>query len=123
MPIDSNRINLTLVPAIDDPPYRSAEYQRELSEVHQGLRGIDARLSVLMEFQDAVDASSFLKGGFTIAKTALTKAIPIITARFAGRAGRKVRLKVGDVEAEAHSVAEIKELLKEAENVRPRIKE
>jgi hypothetical protein len=123
MPNDEERINLTLIASNDDPFWRSREYQAALGEVERALRALDRNISVLAFFQESVDASSFLKGGFTIAKSIGLAAVPIIGAWLHGRAGRRVRLKVGDIEAEAHSVSEIEELLKQANKVWPRVTE
>jgi hypothetical protein len=121
MPIDEERIKLTLIASTDDPSSRTHEYQASLREVERTLRALDSNVSVLASFQESADAAMFLKGGFTIAKSIGLAAIPAIGAWLHGRAGRKVRLKVGDIEAEAHSVAEIEELLKQADKARPRL--
>jgi hypothetical protein len=115
------RIHLDLLASDTDPSLRSRGYQAGLDEVARGLRALDAKVSVRMFMQDAVDAPSFLTGGFTIVKSVGLAAIPVIVAWLHGRYGRKVRLKVGDIEAEARTVAEIEGLLKQAEKLRPRI--
>ncbi len=52
----------------------------------------------------------------------LKDAIPVITTGlagwFAGRNGRKVRLKAGDVESEASTTEQVKELLELAQKTR-----
>jgi hypothetical protein len=121
--VTEQRINFTLIASKDDPYWRSSEYQAGLGEVARALQALDANVSLLMSFQESVDASSFLKGGFTIVQSVASAAVPAIGAWLLGRAGRKVRLKVGDIEAEAHSVSEIQELLKQADKVRPRVTE
>jgi len=123
MPNKEKRITFTLIASKDDPPYRASEYQASLREVERALRTLDKHISVLAFFQESVDASTFLKGGFTIVQSVATAAVPAIGAWLLGRAGRKIRLKIGDVEAEAHSMAEVEELLKLADKVRPRVTE
>jgi hypothetical protein len=121
--VEEERISIDLVASDTDPPLRSNEYQIGLSQVFRELQAVDSRVSFRMFMQEAVDAPSFLMGGFTIAKSVGLQAVPVIVAWLHGRYGRKVRLKVGDVEAEARNVSEIEALLKCAEKLRPRIQE
>jgi hypothetical protein len=78
-----------------------------------------------MFMQEAIDAPSFLLGGFTTENVKSVALVlgPIVGAWLQARYGRKVRLKIGDIEAEARDAAEIEELLRQAEKVRPRITE
>jgi hypothetical protein len=123
--MSTEKINLELIAADTDPSLRSSEYQAELKNVASALRGTFAKVSFDMFIQDAIDAPSFLLGGFTIenVKSVVVVLVPALGAWLQGRYGRKVRLKVGDIEAEARNVAEIEKLLKQAEKVRPRITE
>ena len=119
------KISVELIAAETDPPLRSKEYQEGLAHFNGALRALDAKVSFRMFMQEAVDAPSFLMGGFTIesAKSIGLFVGPIIGAWLQVRYGRKVRLKVGDIEAEARTVEEVDELLKKAETVRPRVSE
>ena len=121
--IGEQRIAIELIASNDDPPLRSTEYQAELAQLARDMRALDPHVSYHMFIQEGVSASSFLTGGFTIAKAIGTSALPIIVAWLHGRYGRKVRLKVGDVEVEARTVNEIEKLLKQVDKVRPRIAE
>jgi hypothetical protein len=121
----NERISGDLIAAQTDPPLHSSEYQAGLKEVASALQALDAKVSFQMSMQEAVDAPSFLHGVFTIQNVKSVGLVlgPIIGAWLQARYGRKVRLKIGDIEAEARNVAEVEELLKTAEKVRPRITE
>lgn len=117
---DSPKITLELIPASTDPPLRSSEYQADLRKFSDALQATHAKVSFRMFMQEAVGAQSFLLGGFTIEdlKSVALVIGPIIGAWVQARYGRKVRLKIGDVEAEARTVTEVEELLKRAEALR-----
>jgi siroheme synthase len=116
-------ISVELIAAETDPPLRSTEYQAGLKEVASALQATNAKVSFHMFMQEAIDAPSFLSGGFTIenAKSAALVVGPIVAAWLQSRYGRKVRLKNGDIEAEARNIEEIKALLEQAEKVRPQM--
>jgi hypothetical protein len=46
--------------------------------------------------------------------------VTAVAAWLHGRSGRKVRLKVGEIEAEAQTVKKVKKLLKQAEKLQQR---
>jgi hypothetical protein len=121
----AEKINLELIAADTDPPLRSSEYQAELMNIASALRATNAKVSFRMFMQEAIDAPSFLLGGFTTENVKSVALVlgPIVGAWLQARYGRKVRLKIGDIEAEARDAAEIEELLRQAEKVRPRITE
>ncbi len=139
-------IKLSVIPARDDPPFATKEYQ-------EGLWDLDMRLSSL-----GLDVSSraisntpkvskkrrlrdgTLKrvkpsarkyhvgvhlGAFAIkaSSASVTALAAVLGAWLNARYGRKVRLKVGQIEAEAQSVEEVERLLESASLVsRPKKK-
>lgn len=110
------KVRFYLVHAPDEPPTFSAEGQSGLWGVMSALREhhIDADTPVMA--LDAVDAH----GGYTGEIAVLIQAVsPILTgilgAWLQSKAGRKVRLKVGDVEVEARTVEEAEQLLERAQ--------
>lgn len=121
--LDKESLSVELIAAETDPPVRSDEYQAGLKSIATALQSTGAKVSFQMFFQDAIGASSFLLGGFTIENLKSGAVIlgPFIGAWLNARYGRKVRLKVGDIEAEARTVAEVEALLKKADELRPRI--
>jgi hypothetical protein len=115
---------LVLVPSPDDEPVFSAEYQKILSDFYGALKLEGVEASARMRAFDAAGAVSGLTGEFILTITALASVVtPIATLTGAwlhARLGRKVRLKIGDVEAEAQTVEDVKRLLDQAEQLKRR---
>jgi hypothetical protein len=113
---------LILVRAPGDPPLPSLEYQKELSDFARSLRAQGIDVSARTFASDAVGGGGGLSGQFIL--DAAGKIGPPLIAGIAGwlhgRAGRTVRLKVGDIDATAPTVREVKELLDRAEESRQR---
>lgn len=115
-------IHLIFLPATDDPAPESAEYQAMLWAADRGLRDGGLRFSThaLMLDDDQAPIIHLAQVTLTTLTPAVTAvAVAWITARF----GRKVRLKVGDLEAEARTTAEVERLMKiaaEAQANRPK---
>ncbi len=97
------KISVELIASETDPPLRSSEYQAGLKNVASALQTANAKVSFRMFMQDAIGAPSFLEGGFTIENVKSVAVVlgPIFGAWLQARYGRKVRLKIGDIEAEA----------------------
>ncbi len=120
MSIDPGKLALSLTPADTDPPLRSQEYQAGLNEVASALRAQGIEVSYRMHMEESVEGHTILRGDFTIG---VAKAVgpvlgSIVGAWLMARFGRKARLKVGDIEAEARTVEEVEKLLKRAEQFR-----
>ena len=114
-------LSLVLSPASDDPPWQSPEYQRELRDFAEAVRKHGLEVSPRVRVQDAIDGGMWLVGEFAVnlAQTSVPTAIAAaVGAWLHARCGRKARLKIGDVEAEAQSVEEVAQLLKLAEKSR-----
>jgi hypothetical protein len=120
-------IEVVLVHAPNDPRSSSADYQTELKAFHGKLRS--AGVSVFpvppkMAFDSAhpPDPSTLTEFLVTLAP----KAIPILAAVGGAwaqaRFGRKVHLKVGDIEAKASTPEEIERLLELAVAVKISLK-
>src|SRR6185312_15222760 len=106
----SEKLTLQLLPSVEDKPLRSTEYQAALSKFAEQLQAHGLNPSMGMHFEESADSHSFLLGSFTIG---LGKAIalPVCTAVGAwlhAKYGRRVRLKIGELEAEAQTVEEVK---------------
>jgi hypothetical protein len=105
----------------DDPPLRDAEYQESLRGVEQALRMEGVTCSPLVSLQKAVGGGEWYVGEFIIeiAKSGVPAALATaVGAWLHARYGRKARLKIGDIEAEARSVDEVEKLVKLAEKHR-----
>lgn len=125
----NDELEIELIPGPDDAELETLEYQGELQRFEEALKkeGLDVAARTLT--RKGAGFSSTLMGEFFIALQSLKNAGPFITivvAWTAGRSTRKVRLKVGDIEVEAHTKAEVLELVEKAQqiqkdNVAPKI--
>ncbi|WP_146122225.1 hypothetical protein [Burkholderia multivorans] len=111
-----DKVRFYLLSAPDDPPIFSADGQSILRTVVAALR--ENRIDADTPFMtlDAVDAV----GGYTGEIAVLIQAVsPVLTgilgAWLQSKAGRKVRLKIGDIEVEAGTVQEAEQLLRHAQ--------
>lgn len=110
-----------LLKAPDEPPTFSEEGQHDLREVMSAIRDYQIEVEAPFMTMDAVDAI----GGFTGEIAVLIKAVsPTLVGMFAAwlrsKAGRKVRLKMDDIEVEATTVDEVKKLLQHAKEIQAR---
>lgn len=113
-------LRLTLVRSADDAAAFSPNYQTELRQFYQLVRADNVRINAVAFTMDSVGASGGLMGEFVIP---LAQVIgPVLggaaVAWLQGRAGRKLRLKVGDIEVEARTPEEIEQLLERAQALR-----
>jgi hypothetical protein len=105
---------ITLDRAPDDPPEYDLNYQEELATFVSTLEAAGVEYSQRLISLQSADAGGWPIGNFAL--SCALGAIPTL-AGLAGawvqaRYGRKVRIKVGDMEAEANTVEEIERLLK-----------
>ena len=116
-------LDLSLIPASDDPPFAGgAEYQKQLWIFEKSLKQdkglvVDSGMEAFLSAQGGI----FL-GDFSIKIIAILGPflVTAVGAWLHGRYGRKVRLKVGEIEAEAQTVEEVEKLLKRAEEIQQR---
>jgi hypothetical protein len=107
-------IKIVLSRAPDEPKDpREPKYQAELSEFSKSLRSAGTKVS---QHGMAFDAAEFL--GYPLPEFTVSLAQGIgpalgvaLGAWLKGRYGRKARVKIGDIEAEAQTVKEVGELL------------
>jgi hypothetical protein len=102
-------LEMFLLRASDDPHQFSDEIQAELSGIHDSLRkrGVSVS-SVAAHPAGDTDIGQFL---ITLGPPAIAAIAAVAGAWVQARFGRKVRLKFGDIEAEARTPGEIEELL------------
>jgi hypothetical protein len=107
---------LILDRAVEDPPEYDSKYQLELDAF---ARSLDA--AGVGHSQRSIALQTAGAGGWPIGHFALSFGPQVITALAAvagawvqARYGRKVRLKVGDIEVEARTIEEIERLLERA---------
>jgi hypothetical protein len=109
-------LRLTLLRSENDAVSFSPTYQAELRQFFQLVRADGTRLSAVALTMDSVGAGGGFMGEFVIP---LAQVIgPVLggaaVAWLQGRAGRRSRLKVGDIEAEANMQAGFDALLAKA---------
>jgi hypothetical protein len=114
-------LKITLLAAPDELSYFTPEYQQELRAFEKAFN--DQGVPVDSERALAKMAGGpFLSGEFVL-KVADKIGPPLIAGVAGwlhGRAGRKVRLKVGDIEAEAPTIEEVEKLLDRAQEIQQR---
>jgi hypothetical protein len=109
-------LQVTLLPAEDDSYYLEPQYQHELRRFAEGFREqgvpIDAKRALIK-----IAGAEVLSGEFALKLAATVGPVlgTVAGAWLHARYGRKVRLKIGNVEAEAQTVAEVEKLLEQAE--------
>lgn len=107
---------LELEAAPDDLHVSSPDFQQGLTEVSTALRDGGVTYSQRRMMFDSVGAQGYALGQYFIPLAQI--AGPIIggalVAWLAGRAGRKLKIKVGEVELEASTAAEIDHLMVKA---------
>jgi hypothetical protein len=117
--LEAGEFSIELVQASDDVVAGEASFQEELRRFAASLRNAGVPLRQMIMTQDAVEAHSFGLPEFILALKHLSKGIIPIAAGYAARwvnerAGRKIRISIGDVTAEAHTMKEIEQLLQKA---------
>jgi len=105
------KVRFYLVKATDEPPPFSAQGQVDLRDVIAAFKENKIEVDAPFMTLDSVDAV----GGYTGEIAVLANAFgPVLTgilgAWLQSKAGRKVRLKDGDIEVEAQTSHEVKEL-------------
>ncbi len=122
--LETGELEIELGSAPDDPPPNDPGFQQELATFGGALRAAGIAYSQRAIAFDSVEAHGYHLAEFAIQHLG-PPAIGIITAAvtgwFAGRAGRKARLKFGDVEAEARTSEEVEQLLKSAAAFRAQV--
>jgi hypothetical protein len=113
------RVELVLVAAPDDPPFRSPQYQRGLHRFADSLKAEGVSFGLGIELIEAAggEAPAIYTGVFTLAVVLSGPVSRCIVAWLKGRAGRKARVEInsdGGLKAEAHSTDEVERLITKA---------
>jgi hypothetical protein len=111
--VTDDTLHLTLVRARDDEASFSPGYQAELRQFYHLARADGNRASAVTFALDRADGGDGFAGEFVIPFTNV--GVPVLAAAadawLLGRAGRRLRLTMGDVEVEAASAGELYGLL------------
>jgi hypothetical protein len=122
--LDHERIEIDLQRAPDDASVNEPGFQNELREFSKSLRTAGVTFSQRAMAFDSVDALGFPLAEFvikTLSPAVIPAAAAVCGAWVQARYGRKVRLKIGDVEAEGRTTKEIENLLRQAESFRGKV--
>jgi hypothetical protein len=108
-------ISLRLAP--NEPTVGEPESREELRRLYEGLQAAGITTRHQMLFRDGAGGPADLLAHFVVPIAGIV--VPVLGGVLVGwlqsRAGRKVRLKIGDIEAEARTSVEVDKLLLRAE--------
>jgi len=109
----TDTLRLTLVRAPDDEASFSPGYQRELRQFYSLARAEGGKISAVTFTTDGADGGDGFVGEFLVPCTSIAGSTlgAAASAWLQGRAGRRLRLTMGDVEVEATSTGELYGLL------------
>jgi hypothetical protein len=114
--VDQEQVTFILCAAPSDPHVSTQEFQTGLGDIAAALHASNIKYSQRIQMFDSVDVPGYGIGQYTLAYAAI--AAPIFSAALvawlAGRAGRKLKIKVRDIELEANSPEEIDLLIQKA---------
>jgi hypothetical protein len=107
---------IKLLPGVGDGELFAPECQAAVRAFFQQLRDAGVIAHPVAFTMDCAGASGALVGEFVLPFAQIAgPAIGVaVAAWFKGRAGRKLRLKVGDIEVEATTMQELEQLLEQA---------
>lgn len=112
------KLTLSLIGAPDDGDEQNEAYQNELRRIERGLRDTGAQIAPQAIFRKNASASAILTGDFLIVVQTLGPAFTYLGVWIQSRLGRKVRIKIGDIEVEAATAQEAERLLERARAIR-----
>lgn len=117
---NEERVYINLLASADDPAVSDEEYQLELRDFSSALSEAGVTFSQRAMAFDAAHAMGYPLGEYFLSLAGIAApAIGVaVGAWIQGRAGRKVKLKVGDIEIEAASQEEVEALLNKALEVK-----
>jgi hypothetical protein len=122
----SPELQITPIRAADDPPLRSKVYQQELRTLEEALQSQGLKVGIKIELIEAAggdtqDMATYLGFIIQLAHSPVAGVIgAAVGAWLHARYGRKVRLKIGDIEAEAQNEKQVQRLLEQAEEFQKR---
>jgi hypothetical protein len=114
---EAGEFSIDLVRVADDPPEDGPAFQAELGEFLKSFRAAGVTVSQEGMAFDAVDGGGYPLAVFVVSSLGLPligAATHVCATWVKARAGRKLRLKIGDVVAEGQTVEDIERLMKQA---------
>ena len=105
--METRQLRLFVLSAPDESPLRSPEYQKWLREFAESMKAQGLDFSSHVELREAVGAETIYLGDFAIKLAAIVGPAlgAVVGAWLHGRYDRKVRVRIGDVEVEAQTLA------------------
>lgn len=108
------KVKIHLVSAPDEPPTFSVQGQQNLQGVIAALKANEIEAETPVMALDSADAVGGYTGQITVLIQALAPALAVaVGAWLQSKAGRKVRIKDGDIEVEAATVEDVTKLHKQ----------
>jgi hypothetical protein len=114
---EAGEFSIELLRVAGDPPEDGPAFQAELGEFLKSFRAAGVIVSQEAIAFDAVDGGGYPLAVFVVRSLGLPligAAAHVCATWVKARAGRKVRLKIGDFEAEGQTVEDIDRLMKQA---------
>lgn len=119
---DGPDMSLAFIAGPADLEYRDATYQEELHAIDAKLKTLSSRVQARADFQKSGTGGSWLTGDFLVHLSALgTPLGALFGAWVTAKLGRKVRVKIGDIEVEAVTTKEVEHLLQRAKELKREI--
>ncbi|PHY18474.1 hypothetical protein [Caulobacter sp. BP25] len=120
---ERGEFSIELLRAEGDPPVSDAAFQAELGAVTKALRDAGVPFTQTIFTMDAAEGHGYalpeiIMASATLGAVAIPALKEVLVAWIQGRNGRRTRLKVGDIEAEGRTDAEVEKLMKIASEFR-----
>jgi hypothetical protein len=108
-----SKVKISLKPAPDDAKVNDPRFQEELNEFSKSLRAAGVFYSQRGMFFDTVGAVGYSLPEFVLilSQTIFPRLGSIMVMWLNGRSGRKISVKIGDVEAEAQTDQDVGNVL------------
>jgi len=123
-PVGGNgaEMSLAFIAGPSDPEYRDPSYQDELHAIDAVLKTLSSRVQARASFQKSGTGGSWLTGDFLVHLSALgTPLGTLFGVWISAKLGRKVRVKIGEIEVEAATTKEVEHLLERAKHLKDEI--
>lgn len=119
---DGPDMSIAFIAGPTDPEYRDSAFQDELHAVDAKLKTLTSRVQARANFQKSGTGGSWLTGDFLVHLSVLgTPLGALFGAWITAKLGRKIRVKVGEIEVEAATADEVEHLLERAKQIRSEI--
>lgn len=106
-------IDIRLLPNANEGSIREAAIQQDFHRIRSGISAEGLPIEVQSYSEKSADGATWLIGEFIVPIMAASSAMwMLIGTWLQAKHGRRMRLKIGDVEAEATSIEEVQSLMK-----------